>query len=287
MFRTGWSQGLFCGETLEDSLEGLARLGYDGVELPVSSMLPAEITARLRHHGLDCLSVNASYIGRDRDLSAADPDLRAAAVAHVRHALRFAAHLGAPVAIIVPTRIGKLRPDLNVAQDWDHAVASLREIGALASDLGVTAVIECVNRAESHLANRLETACLLVEAAGTGGLGVMADSFHMNIEESDIGAALTRAAPHLRHVHLADNTRAAPGMGHQDLAGFIGHLRRVGYRGALVMECDVQVPDAFGRMAPSTDPAAFDRYAATARATLRRIARGAASPSTLSHATVC
>lgn len=271
MFRYGWSQALFRGEGLEASLTRLARCGYDGVELPVLPMPPAEITARLRHHGLACISVNGSFAGADRDLSSADADARANAVDYMRGTMRFAAAIGAPVAIVVPTRIGKLRPDLTLGADWDHAVDSLRRIGAFGREIGVTAVVECVNRAESHLANRLETACLLVEAAGGAGLGVMADSFHMNIEESDMLMALDRAAPHLRHVHLADSNRAAPGMGHLDLAPVLRRLRDIGYGGAIALECDVQAPDAYGRMAPAADAATFDRYAETAIRTLRGI----------------
>jgi hypothetical protein len=139
------------------------------------------------------------------------------------------------------------------------------------SDLGVTAVIECVNRSESYLANSLETARRLVEAAGSGHVMVMADSFHMNIEKVDIAAALESVASWLRHVHLADNNRMAPGMGHFDLEAFFATLIRIGYQGPITMECDVQVLDQFARYAPSTSSAAFDSYAATAIKTLRGI----------------
>jgi len=185
--------------------------------------------------------------------------------------MRFAAAVGASLVIVVPTRIGKLRPDTTIAGDWDNAVRSLREIGALGSNHGVTAVIECVNRAESHLANRLATACRMAEAAGSKHVAVMADSLHMNIEEVDMLGALEAAAPWLRHVHLADNNRMAPGMGHLDLGPFVATLGRIGYRGALTMECDVQAEDVFGRFAPSTKAADFDRFAATAFTNLRRM----------------
>lgn len=271
MFRLSWSQALFTGESLDASLSRLARLGYDGVELPLMAVDPAEVRARLDHHGLACFSVNGSFIGADRDLSSSDESLRSAAVDHVAGALRFAAALGAEVVIVVPTRIGKRAPDTGLAEEWGNAARSLRRIGEIGAEVGVTAVIECVNRAETYLVNRLDTARRLVEAAGSDHVGVMADSFHMNIEEVDMIAALEGVAPWLRHVHLADNNRMAPGMGHLDLASFVGALRRIGYAGSLTMECDIQALDDHGRYAPSTAPAVFDTFAATALETLRRI----------------
>ncbi|MCZ3374362.1 sugar phosphate isomerase/epimerase family protein [Rhizobium sp. AG207R] len=271
MFRYGWSQALFIDETLEDSLQRLARFGYDGVELPVLSMLPKEVRDRLNHHGLSCTSVNGRFVGHDRDLSSSDESVRAAAVSYVRSCLQFAAHIGAPVAIIVPTRIGKLSPETSLAKEWDNVVRSLREIGEIGQGLGVTAVIECVNRAESYLANRLETAHRLVKDTGSQNVALMADSFHMNIEETDVHGALRAVATHLKHVHLADNNRTAPGMGHLHLSHFLDTLFSIGYRGAVVMECDVQAPDQYGRNALTTDRKIFDQYTETAIATLKRM----------------
>ncbi|WP_018897665.1 sugar phosphate isomerase/epimerase family protein [Rhizobium sp. 2MFCol3.1] len=274
MFRYSWSQALFTDETLEDSLERLSRYGYDGVELPVMSMLPSEVKSRLSHHGLTCTSVNGRFVGRDRDLSSSDEAVRSAAVSYVRSCLQLASHIGAPVAIIVPTRIGKLSPDTSLEREWANVVKSLEEIGRIGQGLGVTAVIECVNRAETYLANRLETAHRLVKDTGSANVALMADSFHMNIEETDVHAALRSVAGYLKHVHLADNNRTAPGMGHLDLGRFLETLFSIGYRGAIAMECDVQALDRYRRNAFTTDPKVFDQYAETAISNLKRMEAG-------------
>ncbi len=271
MFPLSWTQALFVGEPLDASLERLARYGYDGVELPVLDMPPKEVNRRLVHFGLACLSVNGSFIGMSRDLSSADEASRLRAVEYVASCMRFAAAVGATIVIVVPTRIGKLRPETTIAEEWTCAARSLREIGELGAQLGITAVIECVNRAETYLVNSLDTARRLVETSGSEHVGVMADSFHMNIEEVDMIAALEAVAPWLRHVHLADNNRMVPGMGHLDLAPFVATLHRIGYRGSLTMECDAQTLDDRGRYMSSASPAVFDRFAATAIETLRRI----------------
>lgn len=277
MFRHSWTQALFVGEPLEASLERLARLGYDGVELPLLSMLPNEVRARLAAHKLRCFSVNGSFSGLQRDLSHCDESVRAAALDYVAMCMRFAAAVDAEVVVVVPTRIGKLKPDATLAEEWRATVRSLQQIGEIGAALGVTAVIECVNRGETYLANRLETARRLVEAAGSPNVMLMGDSFHMNIEEDDMALALEGVAPYLKHFHMADNNRAAPGMGHLDLETLMATLVRIGYAGTLTMECDVQAPDQYGRNAFTTSPAMFDTYAETAIATLRKIEAGLAA----------
>lgn len=271
MFRHSWSQALFVGEPIEASFERLGRLGYEGVELPALSMPPNEVRARLAQHGLKCFSVNGSFNSKRRDLSSSDVSLRAAAVDYVAMCMRFAAAVAAEVVIVVPTRIGKLQPDITLAEEWDNAVRSLQQIGEIGRSLGVTAVIECVNRSETYLANRLETARRLIEAVGSCHVMAMGDSFHMNIEEEDICKAIEEVAPYLRHFHLADNNRAAPGMGHMDIESILRTLGCIGYTGPLTMECDVQAPDQYGRNAFTTSAAVFDAYAATAIGTLRGI----------------
>lgn len=110
-----------------------------------------------------------------------------------------------------------------------------------------------------------------MEAAGSAHVALKADSFHMNIEETEFSSALRSAAPVLRHIHLADNNRMAPGMGHLDLTGFLRTLLDIGYNGAIAMECGVQSPDSYGRNAFTTDSRTFDAYAKKAVATLKNI----------------
>ena len=57
----------------------------------------------------------------------------------------------------------------------------------------------------------------------------MADLFHMNIEETDIAAAIGSAGPHLLNIYFADSNRHAPGRGHIDLVPVMRTVQRIGY----------------------------------------------------------
>jgi sugar phosphate isomerase/epimerase len=76
--------------------------------------------------------------------------------------------------------------------------------------------------------------------------------FHMNIEEASIEESLRRAAPALRHVHVADSNRRAPGWGHLDFRHILETLQEVGYQGYLSAET-LPHPDPEGAARQTVD----------------------------------
>ncbi len=76
----------------------------------------------------------------------------------------------------------------------------------------------------------------VIREIGMSNLKLLADTFHMNIEEVDIAASLRRAAPALGHIHLADSNRQPPGYGHLDVRGVLQVLRDMDYQGYLSFE---------------------------------------------------
>jgi sugar phosphate isomerase/epimerase len=110
-------------------------------------------------------------------------------------------------------------------------------LGAHAAAAGVSLLLEPLNRYEDHMVNTLAEAAALIAEAGPAGLGVLADTYHMNLEEDDPGAALRAAAPVLGAVHLSDSNRHHPGRGHIDFAAVLATLRDIGFAGTLSVEC--------------------------------------------------
>jgi sugar phosphate isomerase/epimerase len=81
-----------------------------------------------------------------------------------------------------------------------------------------------------------------VDEIGSPGLAVVADTWHMSIEESDIGAAIRAAGQRIGHVQLGDSNRLEPGAGHYDWDDTLGALDDIGYEGWLAMECGLSGP---------------------------------------------
>ena len=97
--------------------------------------------------------------------------------------------------------------------------------------------LEPLNRYEAYYLNTVGKAADLCRAADHTRIQLMADLFHMNIEEADIPNSLRAAAPHLGHVHLADSQRWLPGHGHTDFVSAFRALRETAFDGWLALEC--------------------------------------------------
>jgi len=74
-------------------------------------------------------------------------------------------------------------------------------------------------------------------------MGMLIDTFHMNIEEVSIYESIIKAKDYITHVHLADSNRWAPGSGHLDFAKIIKTLEEINYKGYLSAEI-LPLPDA-------------------------------------------
>jgi D-psicose/D-tagatose/L-ribulose 3-epimerase len=231
------TQWIFGKEPLATSFERLQRFGYDGVELAgePEQLNLEEVKMLMEKHGLECTSICGIYT-KERDLSSINSVTRQNAVKYVKACVDMAAELGAKVVIVVPSPVGKTGPEGSLEEEWGHAVNSLREAGNYALSRNVVLGIEALNRFETYLVNKLQVAKRLAEHVHVKSVGIMADLFHMNIEERNLNESLRLIQPYLVHVHIADNTREAAGLGLTDFRGVMKTLRDIGYRGAITME---------------------------------------------------
>ena len=138
--------------------------------------------------------------------------------------------------IVVPTAVGRVAPAAGRDEEWRLAVDSLREAADRAAEHGGRLVIESLNRYETYLVNNLSLAAEMAREVDRPNVGLMADLFHMNIEEPSIPASITTARDLVWHVHLADSNRRPPGLGHTDFGGAVAALRQIGYSAPLTME---------------------------------------------------
>jgi sugar phosphate isomerase/epimerase len=215
----------------------LSNLGYDGIELAgePSTYRASEVGSVLDRHGLVLTSICGIYTPA-RDISHPDPSTRAAGVRYITGCAELARALGASVVIVVPTAVGRVAPVATPGEEWSWAVESLRAAADGAAQHDVRLVIESLNRYETYLVNTLSVAARMAREVDRPNVGLMADLFHMNIEEPNIAATIRDAGDLVWHVHLADSNRRPPGLGHTDFAAAISALKDTGYQGSLTME---------------------------------------------------
>jgi sugar phosphate isomerase/epimerase len=240
-FRYSYSVSGRSAKELSRSIDLMAKLGYDAIELGAELPLAEAPKTRelIEDAGMSVSSICPSFTA-ERDLAHPDPEVRDNAIRYVRELTDLANAVGAPLIIIAPTAFLRSRPISSEEEEWRWAVESIREGGDYADTLGVNLTLECWNRYGTYLLNRLEQAARLWRETELANGGVMADTYHMNIEESSLPEAIRDTGELLNYVHLSDSNRAAPGQGHVDFGSILQALADIDYRGYLTFELDVQ-----------------------------------------------
>jgi D-psicose/D-tagatose/L-ribulose 3-epimerase len=215
----------------------LKEMGYDGVELPVfapETVDAAGLRGALADAGLAATASSALPAGA----SLLEPGARAAeGLRFVRRALELCAALGVDLLcgpLYAP--VGELPGRPRTAEEWRTCVGALHTIGLAAEDLGVRIALEPLNRFESYFLNTAEDGRRLVDEVDRPSVGVLLDTFHMNIEEKDPAAAIARVGAGLHHFHCSENDRGVVGTGQVPWRRVGQALQAADYRGWLVNE---------------------------------------------------
>ena len=120
------------------------------------------------------------------------------------------------------------------ALDW--LGQSLEELGQHAHNEGVTLIYEPLNRYETNLFNLYLETCDFIDHLSTNGVSLLADLFHMNIEEENIAESIKANANKLGHVHFADSNRRPIGYGHTEIEPISRCIKEIGYSGYVSAE---------------------------------------------------
>jgi D-psicose/D-tagatose/L-ribulose 3-epimerase len=250
----------------------LAKAGCDWVETPVEGLNDydyAKAGKLISDHGLGVSMVAA--MGPDRDLIHPQEEIRANGVAYLRHCIQAAQSLGAPnLAGPLYSAVGRTwqaTPDER-ARDMDLLVSHLRSLAQYAGDCGVTLCVEPLNRFETSFINLASQVIEVVDRVDHPACQAMLDTFHMNIEEASLGAAIRAVGPRLRHFHACENDRGTPGTGHVPWDDVAQALHDINYDGPVVIESFTAQVKSIARaaaiwrpLAASQDSLAFDGLA--------------------------
>jgi sugar phosphate isomerase/epimerase len=238
---------LYAGD-MNLGMEKAAELGYDGVELNLldSNRLDQDgILNKVLELGLKVPSIGTGQSYFHDNLSLTDPDsiMQVAIRERLRGHIQFAARLGA--AVVLGSIRGKLDTSSQETRQTGYhtAVEAVRELADFAGALGVCLTVEPINRYETNFLNTIIEAEDFIHAVGRPNIGVLADTFHMNIEERVMSDCFKKAGNLLWHVHFADSNRFAPGMGHLNFQDLVAELIEMGYDGYLSAEI-IPVPDS-------------------------------------------
>ncbi|MEM7472236.1 MAG: sugar phosphate isomerase/epimerase family protein [Pseudomonadota bacterium] len=248
--KTGFNLLLWCTELGDAELkrcESLAKMGWDGVEVPLFAGTPADHAAlggQLDDMGLARTAVGiVSADGADPLSDSADA--RQKGIDHFKWLADCANALGAEVLCGPLTQpLAQFSGTGPTDAEWARLVDAGKALAAHAQGSPLTIAVEPLNRFECYALNTADQAAKLVAEVGADNYGYLFDSFHANIEEKDPWGALRKNAQAMTHVHVSENDRGTPGAGHIDFVEMFKTLRQVGWDGWLTVEAfGLALPD--------------------------------------------
>jgi sugar phosphate isomerase/epimerase len=233
---------MFGDLSLEEIARRLNALGFQGMELmgDLEQYEPGSVTQTLEDYGLSVFSLTPENV----DLAHPDAAIRGEAVDYYLRLLDFGAALGGPL-VSCHGFVGRVRAVSNVAEERAVFVEAVRTIAERAQSLGLTVVMEVLNRYEAHLLNTGAEALEFVADVGADNVKILLDAYHMNIEEPNPAAALRLVGDRLGLYHVADSNRQGIGRGHTDFRAQLEALADIGYDGPAILECTAPGPDPF------------------------------------------
>jgi sugar phosphate isomerase/epimerase len=230
--------------SLEESMRSAKDLGFDAIEIfpPSPEYFQTIDAAKLAQQtGLEIAAVGtgAGWLKHKLSLADAEPQVRARAMEFLSSMLVAATQLQAPM--IIGSMQGRSVPGVSKTQAKEFLREGLERLDAQAKAIGGNILYEPLNRYETDQCNTLAQGTELI--CGLSSTKLLADWFHMNIEEADMVESILKAGTAIGHVHFADTNRLAVGSGHLSVQPLIDALGQIGYRGFLSAEVFPQ-PDS-------------------------------------------
>jgi D-psicose/D-tagatose/L-ribulose 3-epimerase len=236
----------------EHILDDLKGWGYDAVEFGVDGMTASDIdkfAAKGENIGLDRVALTAFTHDAGCALSP-DPAMRQKAKEIIISALQKAEDIGSNVlagpvyqGLSNTTQVGPTE------DEWKWSVDVLRECALVAKEKNIKLAGEPLNRFETWLVNSVQRGYDFAMDVGVDSMGILADTHHSNVEEYDTAKAWEKVMDRIYHVHISENNRGVPGMGHAITPEVFDVLKKSGYDGYLVIEAfNANVPEIYNML---------------------------------------
>ena len=219
-------------DDLAASVHTAKELGYDAVEIFApgpDAVDRAELKSLLEETGLKCAAVGtgAGMVISQLSLTDTDSTKRQAAIDFVKSMIDFGGEFSAPAII------GSMQGRWTAGLPKDDALKllghALTELGEYAGKHNVPLIYEPLNRYETNLCCTMADGVQLLESESISNVVLLADLFHMNIEETSIAQGILDGGKHIGHVHFVDSNRRPAGNGHMNYEPIVAALKEINF----------------------------------------------------------
>lgn len=218
-------------------LEALKEAGFDGVEISLYGASSKQIQRVVKKaQELNLVIYFGTGVDETTDPGSEKEATRRNALDYLKHCIDTAADANAVALQGVLYAPWQKFSSLDRQKRWHYSADVLRKAGLYAAEKGLRLHVEVINRFETDFMNTLDEGAAFLKLIDLDNVLLLADVFHMNIEEDDIAAAIQRNLQQIGCLHISENHRGVCGSGHIDWEDFISCLKRIQYNGDLIME---------------------------------------------------
>jgi sugar phosphate isomerase/epimerase len=240
--------GLIPGGSVADKQGWAADHGVDGIEISAWDYKPEDLARAKADFAGSPVPISSVCGNPTFDFLDPDRAKRNVSMEQCKAYLRFCGEVGAAGQIVPPIFGGPRVPDLSPLMDPITIEKKLfvelaKELGEVAAEAGTFLLLEPLNRYEQHFLRRQEDGMEICKKVNNPHVTLLADFFHMHIEETNTPAAIRKCGKYIKHCHLADNTRMEPGTGDINFVPAFRALKAAGFTGYLAYECGISGPD--------------------------------------------
>jgi len=245
-------------EPIQTTLENLSNVGFNSLEvygepdsLDVDNLTHLLASYSVGVSGVTGMWGHGSGYSKFRNMVTANNELLTAAQNYVKKCILLCQRLGGSTFNICLFSSKTLVSDSNhktllpreKIKLASSIIGPLRELAKYASDYNIELLIEPLNRYSTPVCTEVEDAKYIIDLINQENVGMLLDTFHMNIEEDSIHDAIIRSNTMLKHVHISDNNRKMPGLAHIDFKSIIVALKKIKYSKYLTFEPTFQSSD--------------------------------------------
>ncbi|HCB59613.1 MAG TPA: epimerase [Arthrobacter bacterium] len=237
----GVHAGVWVGDWSPDSaryaISESAKAGFDLIEIPAvdpSSVDITHTTRLLAEHGIQAAFSLA--LGKDADINSEDADRVARGERLLENAVYQARDAGAHyVGGVLYSQMGKYDLPFS-ARGRANSLAVLGRVAAKAKAARIALGLEYVNRYESNLLNTAEQTVAFIRELGADNVRLHLDTFHANLEESDLATPVETAGDLLAYIHAGESHRGYLGSGSIEWPTLFRALHRADFTGPVTFE---------------------------------------------------
>jgi sugar phosphate isomerase/epimerase len=230
-----------CEGDFADRIRYAKRMGFDGVEINIAD--PGDLNLCSIRTALDetgirivAFGTGRAYVNDGVSLTDSDASCRDEAINRMHTFLDLAREFNS--LVILGCIRGNIKRPKENQKVLDLLADSMFALEEYANDRETAMILEPINRYENNFLCNVKETSVFIHSNGLKRTKILADTFHMNIEEPDFAETIRNYGSDIAYVHIADSNRYYPGCGHTDFDTIFRTFGEIGYKGPFCAECN-------------------------------------------------